>query len=256
MLIAPRSIDVAFPLRPSVICKRMEVSQIAAFSKQPISGASLDGTTTSQIAASMPTNRNCTVELTNRLVVPLVDPQYYCSSGHCHTPMQPVIGPSTREAFAFSKASEAPRGSVGVFTYRIGKTNFRLAVLFSVPYDYNFSSNWYAIGFVPENTPADDALYQAMYYNEEWASQSDKKREKASSGVTLHIHYENLEVSATMSDAKRSIIKLDVTSSNVIQSREGSGTDEFEVNYGFAPPHPHHHHHHHHGGHAGWSESD
>ncbi|KAK0135979.1 DELTA-actitoxin-Aas1a [Merluccius polli] len=58
-------------------------------------------------------------------------------------------------------------GAVGVFTYDLvnsgSETPWKIAVMFSVPYDFNLYDNWFAVGF---STAAQNVImiYERMYY--------------------------------------------------------------------------------------------
>jgi hypothetical protein len=74
---------------------------------------------------------------------------------------------------------EAATGAVGVITYRLGKnSNNRLAIMFSVPYDFNLYSSWFGLAFIDEHVPANEELYKEMYYGKESENALDRKRAK------------------------------------------------------------------------------
>nr|Q86FQ0.1 RecName: Full=DELTA-sagatoxin-Srs1a; Short=DELTA-SATX-Srs1a; AltName: Full=Cytolysin Src-1; AltName: Full=Src I; Flags: Precursor [Sagartia elegans]AAP04347.1 cytolysin I precursor [Sagartia elegans] len=55
-------------------------------------------------------------------------------------------------------------GAVGVFTYYLSDGN-TLAVLFSVPFDYNFYSNWWNVKIYSGKRNADYDMYHELYYD-------------------------------------------------------------------------------------------
>lgn len=54
-------------------------------------------------------------------------------------------------------------GSVGVLTYYMKGANKTLAVLFSVPFDYNLYSNWWDAKVYPGRKTADNDMYKELY---------------------------------------------------------------------------------------------
>ena len=57
-------------------------------------------------------------------------------------------------------------GSVGVLTYYMKDVNKTLAVLFSVPFDYNLYSNWWDVKVYPGRKKADYDMYKELYYGD------------------------------------------------------------------------------------------
>uniref|UniRef100_A0A3P8NWN5 Uncharacterized protein n=1 Tax=Astatotilapia calliptera TaxID=8154 RepID=A0A3P8NWN5_ASTCA len=93
-------------------------------------------------------------------------------SGLCQIPLPTKLGPSECGSALFSKTGGTARGSVGVFTYDLYDTaadraEKKIAVLFSVPFDYGLYSNWYAVGVFDKETNSDSALYRKMYRSPE-----------------------------------------------------------------------------------------
>ena len=92
------------------------------------------------------------------------------------------------------------RGVVGVFTYYLPEISKTLAVMFSVPFDYYWYSNWFDVRLYSGYKRADEDLYEQMYYddpfkgNDRWHPRnlgSGLKMEGAmssSSQATIEIH--------------------------------------------------------------------
>ncbi|XP_061095083.1 DELTA-sagatoxin-Srs1a-like [Conger conger] len=94
--------------------------------------------------------RSVIVHLTNSSSSVLINPQVYTSSGYSYDPPQPTVGKGATEVCAFGQTKGTARGSVGVLTYDIAKDRKieavkRLAIMFSVPFDYNLYENWFAL---------------------------------------------------------------------------------------------------------------
>ena len=58
------------------------------------------------------------------------------------------------------------RGAVGVFTYcfRIRGILKTLAVMYSVPFDYNWYSNWWNVKLYSGNKKASRSIFNDLYY--------------------------------------------------------------------------------------------
>uniref|UniRef100_A0A669F4P2 DELTA-sagatoxin-Srs1a-like n=1 Tax=Oreochromis niloticus TaxID=8128 RepID=A0A669F4P2_ORENI len=117
--------------------------------------------------------RQSAIHITNRTKGYILrDPRRYLVSGNCQIPLPATLGPSECDIALFSKTDGTARGSVGVFTYDLydksaNRAYKKIAVMFSVPFDYNLSSNWYAVGVFDRKTNCDNDLYDKMYYSDE-----------------------------------------------------------------------------------------
>ncbi|XP_018545014.1 DELTA-actitoxin-Afr1e [Lates calcarifer] len=164
------------------------------------------------LAANLKSRRNVTIEITNLTNnYCLMDAKVYLESGNCHSPPQPTVRPLKTEVCNFSKTSAKACGAVGVLTYDLferhsNRAAEKLAIMFSVPYDYNMYKNWFAVGIFNHDKECNEALYKEMYYNKE--QQGFVRQESSGSGIT----YEgsNLDIKATMSPMGRAIMKVEV----------------------------------------------
>jgi len=92
----------------------------------------------------------------------------YFVSGDCTKYLLWEIKPDTTGNGVFAKTPHTARGAVGVVTYKlfIPSGNVQtLAVMYSVPYDFNLYSNWFAVGVFGSTKSCDYDLYYDMYYN-------------------------------------------------------------------------------------------
>ncbi|XP_028672633.1 DELTA-sagatoxin-Srs1a-like [Erpetoichthys calabaricus] len=178
-------------------------------------GASLQGTSAEKISKSIKTTRNVVIEISNNTTKFLTNPKYHCHSGYNNTPLQPTIEPRSREACSFSKKRRMACGSVGVMTYDICASpiqsgDMKLAIMFSVPYDYNWFENWFAVGFYDLSKGCDHDLYDEMYYQ----VKPEFKRAKATQ-CTLSHSTNGLDIKVAMSNACESIMQVELWESNV-----------------------------------------
>jgi len=141
----------------------------------------------------------------------LVKIRVFLDSGSCHSPPQPTVRPLKTEVCNFGKTSAKATGAVGVLTYDLFERHSNtvketLAIMFSVPYDYNLYKNWLALGIYHQGKEVNEKLYKEMYYNKE---QQGFVREEAK-GCGLTFEGSVLDIKATMSPMGRSILKVEV----------------------------------------------
>ncbi|XP_070846830.1 DELTA-actitoxin-Afr1e-like [Chaetodon trifascialis] len=163
------------------------------------------------LAANLTSRRNVTIEITNVTKdYCLIDPVVYLESGNCHSPPQPTVRPLRTEVCNFSKTSAKASGAVGVLTYDVFERHSKaaketIAIMFSVPYDYNMYKNWAAVGIYSKGKECNESLYKEMYYNKE----EGFVREEAH-GCCLTYEGTKLDVMCTMSPMGRAIMKVEV----------------------------------------------
>ncbi|KAG9268363.1 DELTA-sagatoxin-Srs1a-like [Astyanax mexicanus] len=178
-------------------------------SRGVIPGMSLAGTSTEQISKNISTCRNVTIQITNhsdRYI--LTNPRIYNCSGYCCRPPQPTINKNTCEVCCFSKTSLAACGSVGVLMYQISLDNTSyfgdLAVMFSVPFDYNLYKNMFALSNFYKAMSCDYDLFCRMYYLTGLFT-----RGKGTGSAISHFG-EHVRLTGTMSAFGKSIINVEV----------------------------------------------
>ncbi|XP_062295101.1 DELTA-sagatoxin-Srs1a-like [Scomber scombrus] len=163
------------------------------------------------IAEMAPTHRQCSIEIRNECKgFSLCNPRMHIVSGTCAIPLLPLIGSTKSGKAQFVKTPHTACGSVGVFTYDLQKTDAdqsteKIAVMFSVPYDFNMYSNWYAVGIFDKSKECNHDLYYEMYNN----THQSFARGKAKDSCLTH-KGDHVTVMATMSDSYQPIIKLQV----------------------------------------------
>lgn len=112
---------------------------------------------------------------------------------------------------SFVKDEDCPTGAVGVLTYdlfhaHITSCSERLAVMFSVPYDYNLYENRLAVGVFEQSRACDEKLYELMYDGQDCSN--FVRSEKSGSG--LEYVALNVDLRATMSSIGKAIIKMEL----------------------------------------------
>ncbi|XP_020774051.1 uncharacterized protein LOC110154401 [Boleophthalmus pectinirostris] len=163
-------------------------------------------------SAHLPTNRHCTVEISNiSSTYCLVNPKVYMESGYCYSPPQPTVRSQHTEVFSFIKDDNTASGAVGVFTYELFNMQKRqareiMAVMFSVPFDYTFYKNWLGVGVFDQSKPCDEDLYKHMYNGKDFSH--FVRHEANGSGIVFSSS--TVDVRACMSDQGKAIIKLEL----------------------------------------------
>ncbi|CAL1588697.1 unnamed protein product [Knipowitschia caucasica] len=163
----------------------------------------------SLVAKVIPTHRACSVELSNDTsAYSLCNPCVFVKSGHCSTPLPPVILPSTPATAQFSKTPYRAHGSAGVFTYDVcdaaRNVLAKVVVMFKVPFNKKKNPIMYGVGLFDVNRPCDCELYTEMSKN---IGPFVSGRAKGPSLVYKGL---NLSILASMSDCYTPVMKLHV----------------------------------------------
>lgn len=132
-------------------------------------------------------------------------------SGFVFSPPQPTLRTTMTEVCSFTKDDNTASGAVGVLTYELfdmhnRQCNELMAVMFSVPFDYNFYKNWLAVGVFEHTRACDEKLYDLMYNGKDF---TNFVRHEADGSVVKY-RGRSVDVMATMSDEGRAIVKLEV----------------------------------------------
>ncbi|CAL8390512.1 unnamed protein product [Arctogadus glacialis] len=160
--------------------------------------------------------RGCYVELVNSCAtVTLTNPELYIERGCCSVPLALNLGPKSRSMATFVKFTGTATGAVGVLTYDLVKAEdtrnilLKLAVMYSVPFNYNSYTNWYAIGLMNSHTKCCQELYSRMYYND--VVQNGDFVRAEGGGSSLQKQRDHVLVQASMSDTGTALLRVEVT---------------------------------------------
>lgn len=139
----------------------------------------------------------------------------FTESGQCEVPLPPVLGPCSTASALFNKTTGAATGAVGVFTYdlfnaAVNDYSHVVAVMYSVPYDRNLYSNWFAVGIFARGNNCDYDLYDIMYNG----SENNFVRAQAD-GSCISYQGDFVTVSASMSDSGEAVLKVNVSDSDM-----------------------------------------
>ncbi|KAM9113659.1 uncharacterized protein ACDP82_020296 [Pangshura tecta] len=153
------------------------------------------------------------IQITNNTRdVTLEYPRTYCFSGWAMIDPVPLIRPGSSECFLFVKTRYTARGSVGVLSYE--SDAFTLAILFSNPFDRLLYDIEFALELFTgrKHFHSMDRLYRYMYsHDPPYIHESFlKMRLTDAKDGELTVTNQEIQVTATMSNQKKSIIKVQI----------------------------------------------
>lgn len=164
------------------------------------------------VAADVKSRRSVTIEITNLTNnYCLLNPRVFLENGEAYNPPQPTVRPLMTEVCTFTKSGGKSTGAVGVMTYDLFEKSRHdyiesVAIMFSVPWDYNIYKNWFGVGIYQRGRNCDESLYKEMYYEK---NQHCFRREEAKgSGINYVGKY--LDIKATMCPLANAIMKVEV----------------------------------------------
>lgn len=142
---------------------------------------------------------------------PIPSFRVHMESGFSHSPPQPTVRTTKTDVCSFTKDENTASGAVGVLTYELFDMRNRrcdgiVAIMFSVPFDYNFYKNWLAVGIFEQSQAVDSKLFNYMYNDKNC---SDFVRYEANGSGVLY-RGKALDVRACMSDEGKAIIKVEL----------------------------------------------
>ncbi|XP_008294304.1 actinoporin-like protein [Stegastes partitus] len=170
--------------------------------------------TAEAVAADVDRKRSVTIEIgniTNNYC--LLNPKVFLENGETYNPPQPTVRPQKTEVCTFTKSKGKATGSIGVLTYDLFERSQNdyietLAIMFSVPWDYNLYKNWFAVGIYKKGRNCDKDLYKEMYYEKKQQEHGFVREEAIGSGINYVGNY--LDIRATMCPLENSIMKVEV----------------------------------------------
>ncbi|XP_033501393.1 actinoporin-like protein [Epinephelus lanceolatus] len=166
------------------------------------------------VAADVDRKRSVVIEISNFTKnYCLINPRVYLENGETYNPPQPTVRPLKAEVCTFSKSRGGATGSIGVMTYDLFERSQNdyiesVAIMFSVPWDYNLYKNWFAVGIYKKGRNCDKDLYKEMYYEKKQTEHGFVREEATGSGINYVGNY--LDIKATMSPLENAIMKVEV----------------------------------------------
>jgi hypothetical protein len=94
----------------------------------------------------------------------LENPRWYLNSGTTHSSLALSVSGSRTSLMLFTKKSLALAGTSGVYTYDIEDTDYKVAVMWSVPYYSIIYNRYFNIKVYPKSYETGKDMYNQMYY--------------------------------------------------------------------------------------------
>lgn len=114
-------------------------------------------------------DRKLGVVVQNNLATDLIGPAYYIESGKIVDPPLSIAA-GKNIPFTASKRESTTTGAVGVVTFNIKGTSDKLAILYSVPFDYNLYGNQFSAQVISGSLATNKDLYDSLYKTSNAAS--------------------------------------------------------------------------------------
>ncbi|XP_033748209.1 tereporin-Ca1-like [Pecten maximus] len=126
-------------------------------------GSSLAGSTVSALTASGGYSVACGIETANWTKYTLEKPMAFNNGGLIKTPPIDIL-PGVKEAMITHKTGGTATGTYGSVSWVV--KDRRVVVMWSVPFNHDYYTNWLAVGLTkPGFTAHDKAWYDTMYYH-------------------------------------------------------------------------------------------
>ncbi|KAL3870184.1 hypothetical protein ACJMK2_038333 [Sinanodonta woodiana] len=179
-------------------------------------GSSLTGTTLSNLMRTG-FKINCGIEVENWTKFPFTDPVVKIYAGALSTPPGDIL-PSKREAMVARKSSDSATGTFGTVSWLVEGHSRRIVVMWAVPYDINFYSNWLGVGItapgVTFHAQGNDWFNQ-MYYGTSSVSLGFSRSEYYWESNPVIYRDDLIQISGTMSTGHQAQVKITVRPRNI-----------------------------------------
>lgn len=130
----------------------------------PITDSSKVSEELEKILNSMDVSRKIVIAIGNNTENKLINPQYYLENGEIQRTHLTIYDQEV--GFVASRKTEyLSFGTWGVVTYKIENTIKKLAIMWSVPFNYTFYENCFKLAIINADMQTDKNLLYDMYYN-------------------------------------------------------------------------------------------
>lgn len=125
--------------------------------------------------------RRIAIAIDNQTEKKLINPESYFDSGQIQR-IDLAINEKKVGFIAARKTYYSIYGTWGVVTYEIENTTQKLAIMWSVPFNYGFYENWFKLAIINTDMQTHKNLLEDMYYNK---GITEGKVQKASAGSKI-----------------------------------------------------------------------
>ena len=196
--------EVATALAASLL----SVEGISAIASAVTTGASVAGTVASMVQT---VNRSvvCGIELSNSTKYFLEFEGYFASWGHVKTPSFSV-SPGKKEAMIAYKSKYSTTGTTGVAVWKVGDTDTRVIIMWSIPWNHNHHNNVLAVGFKEGKIILENKHYREMYYEKEsWFRRQEYTKDIMCQSVEMSHKNMTFKVQGTMGTGDKCEVKVE-----------------------------------------------
>jgi len=125
-------------------------------------------------------DRGCAIATANSgSGVILENPRFWLKSGMSYAHMPPEVQYGHSALKLFVKKDWQATGTVGIVSYDIKGTDKKVAILWSVPFDWNLYDCWFNMKIYSQSYPTGDHMYDQMYYRAgPWRAAGWEEREE------------------------------------------------------------------------------
>jgi hypothetical protein len=142
----------------------LTVPRFLGISTTPVTDYSKISEELEKILNSMNVIRKIAIAIVNNTEKKLINPKYYLEDGEIKRTDLTIY--EKEVGFVASRKTEySVFGTWGVVTYEIENTNKKLAIMWSVPYNYSIYENWFKLAIINLDNQTNKNLLDDMYYN-------------------------------------------------------------------------------------------
>lgn len=166
------------------------------------------GLAVASVVFAMNQARTVWIRFFNNSKYELQEFQFYERSGNLKIHDTSIKAKTTGSVLASRAEGAGAKGCVGVCAYRLGKTDKKLVVMYSNPYDENLYSLWWKVSVVGREVKVDQALYEDMYYN--YCKLTTGKVVKANNNGYVNLDSKLIKVKTNMTNKRKSTISIEL----------------------------------------------
>ena len=151
---------------PAALPDALTDESINTTAKAVEAGNSVQGSTIASMVMEVNRSVVCGIELSNVTMHFLKTEGYFAAWGNIKTPPASV-SPGVKEAMVAYKSTSTPTGTTGFAVWKIGDTDIRLVIMWSIPWFRTAYGNVLAVGFKEGEVKLENDLYREMYFEDQ-----------------------------------------------------------------------------------------